>query len=243
MPLRVIAVIPALNVERVVATRVIDRVPRDEVNEILLVDDGSTDSTAEVARVAGATVLCHGYRRGVGAAIRSGICYAKAHGFDAIIVLNAQGKYDPAHLKVLLAPLHSGSADLVQGSRYLPGGIQRRMPTGRSMGTLIYSTLFSFLVDHHITDATSGIRAFRVDLTSSPGIDLEQSWLDRYELEPYLLWKALELGYRVIEAPISVQYPEKRSDYTRMRPVVDWLHLGVPLLVMLANRLYRGRSG
>mgnify|MGYP007130752574 CR=1 FL=1 len=72
------------------------------------------------------------------------------------------------------------------------------MPMKRQLGTRAYSALFSLLLGKWVTDATSGIRAFRCSILNTPGLDIAQPWLDRYELEPYLLWKALELGLRVL---------------------------------------------
>lgn len=239
MSLRVQAIIPALNVARVVGERVIRRIPRDQVAEIVLIDDGSTDDTAEVARAAGATVLSHERNRGVGAAIRTGLAHARQQGHDAVVILNAQGKYDPIDIGTLLAPLNDGSADLVQGSRFVDGGAYEDMPLRRLVGQRAYSALFSLLVGHLVTDASSGIRAFRVSLTEHPELDLDQPWLDRYELEPYLLFRAVELGLRVKEVPMLVHYPKERADYTRMRPIIDWWHISRPLLILGADSAKR----
>ena len=165
------------------------------------------------------------------------------HGYDAVVILNAIGKFDPAGLGVLLEPLQDGSADLVQGSRFVAGGSFTRMPMKRQLGTRAYSALFSLLLGQWVTDASSGIRAFRCSILDTPGLDVAQSWLDRYELEPYILWKALELGLRVVEVPMDVKYPEgPRASYTRMRPIIDWWRLSRPLLILTAERLRRGRA-
>ena len=236
--LRVVAIIPSLNVGAEIVDRVLRRVPRQLVDEMLVVDDGSTDDTAEKSRAAGATVVSHEHNRGVGAAIRTGLYYAQAHDYDAVVILNAIGKFDPAGIGVLLEPLQDGTADLAQGSRFLPGGSFTRMPMKRQLGTRAYSALFSLLLGKWVTDATSGIRAFRCSILNTPGLDIAQPWLDRYELEPYLLWKALELGLRVAEVPMDVHYPEgPRASYTRMRPFHDWWRLSRPLLILGAERL------
>ena len=241
--LRVLALIPGLNVGAQIVERVLQRVPRELVDEMLMIDDGSTDDTVAKARAGGATVISHEHNRGVGAAIRTGLHYAQAHGFDAVVILNAIGKFDPAGLGVLLEPLQDGSADLVQGSRFLPGGSFTRMPMKRQLGTRAYSALFSLLLGQWVSDASSGIRAFRCSLIDTPGMDLEQPWLDRYELEPYLLWKALQLGLRVVEVPMDVKYPDgPRASYTRMRPIIDWWRLSRPLLILSAERLRRGNK-
>jgi dolichol-phosphate mannosyltransferase len=234
--MKTLALIPGLNVAAYVAP-VIARVPEGEVDQVLVVDDGSTDGTGDAARSAGAQVIRHEQNRGVGAAIRTGIGYARDQGFEAVVVLNAIGKFDPAGLGVLLAPLREGRADLVQGSRFVLGGSHHGTPFKRRIGTRGYSLAFSALLGHKVSDASSGIRAFLTDLALAPGIHLDQSWLDRYELEPYLLWKAFELGFRVVEVPMTVHYPPgPRSGYTRMRPVQDWWHLVRPLITLGVER-------
>jgi len=228
--MRVLAVVPAWNEVHRVAEKVLRHVPSDEVDECLLVDDGSTDDTRAAAEAAGATAITHERNRGVGAAIRTGIEYADRNGFDAVVMLNAAGKYDPRRVGELLRPLREGRADLVQGSRYLRLGRHRRMPSYRQVATRFYSTSFTVLLGHRVTDGTCGIRAFKLDVVRHPAVDLDQDWLDSYELEPYLLWKAIEHGFRVVESPIELHYP--RTDYTRMKAGRDWWRIYRPLVLL-----------
>jgi glycosyltransferase involved in cell wall biosynthesis len=238
--MKTLAIIPGFNVASHVGG-VVCRVPRGEVDLVLVVDDGSTDDTSAAARQAGAEVIRHELNRGVGAAIRTGITYARDHGFEAVVVLNAIGKFDPAHVGTLLQPLRDGTADLVQGSRFVAGGSHHGTPLKRRIGTRGYSLVFSTLLGHSVSDASSGIRAFRTSVTNAHGIDLNQRWLDRYELEPYLLWKTIECGHRVVEVPMRVEYPAgPRSAYTRMRPVHDWWHLVRPLVTLTFERVESG---
>jgi len=238
--MKILAIIPALNVARQVGD-VIRRVPAGEVDLVMLVDDGSTDTTADVARDAGATVVSHAQTRGVGAAIRTGIEYALKNGFEGVVILNAIGKFDPADVGSLLAPLREGRADLVQGSRFAAGGGHHGTPLKRWIGQHGYSFAFSALLGRRVSDASSGIRAFRTSLAYSDGIDLNQKWLDRYELEPYLLWKSIERGHRVLEVPMTVHYPAgPRVEYTRMRPGRDWWRLARPMFILAADRARGG---
>lgn len=234
--MKTLAIIPGLNVAQHVG-RVVERVPRHEVEGILVVDDGSSDDTAGAARRAGAEVVRHEQNQGAGAAIRTGIRYAREHGYDTVVVLNAIGKFDPADVGTLLTPLRADQADLVQGSRFVDGGSHSGIPFKRRIGTRGYSLAFSTLLGHRVSDASSGIRAFKTSLSEARGIDLNQSWLDRYELEPYLLWKTIECGHRMIEVPMRVEYPQgPRAAYTRMRPVHDWWHLVRPLVRLTLER-------
>jgi dolichol-phosphate mannosyltransferase len=229
---RVLCVAPAWNEgERV--SRVVRAVPSDVVERVLVVDDGSTDSTPDYAQAAGATVIRSGKNRGVGAAIRSGIDYAIDNGYDIVVVVSGGGKTPPEQIPRLLKPILSDEAAIVQGSRYLEGGQQRRMPSRRRIGTRAYTLLFSLLCGHRVTDASSGFRAINVSLFEDKRINLWQEWLDRYELEPYLLFQALRLRHKVVEAPVTIEYPTTDGiAYTKMRAITDWWKILRPVLFL-----------
>jgi len=230
--LRVACIAPAWNEENRIAA-VVEAVPSGVVEETIVVDDGSTDQTGERARAAGATVLV-GAHRGVGAAIRLGIDYAIEHGFDVVVVVSGAGKTPPGQIPQLIAPVLAGTADFAQGSRYTDGGQFLRMTLLRKIGTRGYTFLFSLLVGRRVTDASSGFRAIRLSLLSDKRINLWQSWLDGYELEPYLLFQALRLRHRVVEVPVTIEYPDviRGQAYTKMRAWTDWYRIFRPVLYL-----------
>jgi dolichol-phosphate mannosyltransferase len=232
-PARVLCVAPAWNEGERIA-RVVKAIPRDIVETTVVVDDGSTDGTAAYAEGAGATVIRAGSNRGVGAAIRSGIDYAIGHGYEIVVIVSGGGKTPPEQIPRLLAPILGGEAEFVQGSRYLEGGEFLRMPLRRRLGTRGYTFLFSLFCRRRVTDASSGFRAIHVSLFDDKRINLWQGWLDRYELEPYLLFKALRLGHRVKEVPVTIEYPKEADGiaYTKMRALVDWWKIFRPLLFL-----------
>lgn len=231
--LRVMCIAPAWNEGERIA-RVVKAVPRGVVEETVVVDDGSTDETGEYARVAGATVLRSPVNQGVGAAIRRGIDYARSQNYDVVVVVSGGGKTPPAEIPRLLAPIERGEADFAQGSRYIEGGRHLRMTGLRRVGTVGYTFLFSLGARRHVTDASSGFRAIRLSLFEDPRINLWQDWLDRYELEPYLLFQALRLGHRVVEVPVTIEYPPATDTrpYTKMRAIVDWYKIFRPVLYL-----------
>src|SRR5262249_39865489 len=229
---RVLCVAPAWNEGERIA-RVVRAVPSDVVETTVVVDDGSADDTASHADAAGATVIRCATNRGVGAAIRSGIDYAIEYGYDIVVVVSGGGKTPPEQIPRLLRPILKGEAELVQGSRYLEGGEYLRMPLRRKIGTRGYTLLFSFFCGRRVTDASSGFRAIKLSLLDDKRINLWQEWLDRYELEPYLLFKSLRLKHRVKEVPVTIEYPKTDGiAYTKMRAITDWWKIFRPILFL-----------
>lgn len=229
---RVLCVAPVWNEGERIA-RVVRAVPRDSVETTVVVDDGSTDNTADHAENGGAVVIRSRVNRGVGAAIRSGIDYAIEHEYDIVVIVSGGGKTPPEQIPRLLDPIINGKAELAQGSRYLEGGEYLRMPLRRRIGTRGYTLLFSLFCGRRVTDASSGFRAIKVSLFDDKRINLWQDWLDRYELEPYLLFKALQLRHQVLEVPVTIEYPKTDGiAYTKMRAITDWWKIFRPLLFL-----------
>jgi dolichol-phosphate mannosyltransferase len=132
----------------------------------------------------------------------------------------------------VLAPLLSGECDLVQGSRRLAQGAAVNMNLFRRVTTYVYPWLFRLATGFRFpsTDATNGFRAFRLALLDDPRFDLWQPWLDTYELEPYLLYKAVVTGKRVREVPITIVYHARGT--TKMRAFHDWWRIARPLVFL-----------
>lgn len=219
--------------------RVLDRFTPGLVDRIVVVDDASTDETAAVAEQKGALVLRHPRRSGAGAAIRTAIKHAVSEGFDVLVILAGNDKDRPPEIERLLAPIAERGYDFVQGSRYLQGGDFGQMPFYRRLATrYMHPMLFSLLVGRRFTDTTNGFRAIRLSALADPRIDLDQRWLDQYELEPYVFYKMITLGYRVTEVPVTKIYPPHELGYTKMKPITGWWSILRPL-VLLGLRLKR----
>jgi dolichol-phosphate mannosyltransferase len=229
---RVLMIAPAYDEEAKIG-EVVRRCPRDVVDEMLVVDDGSTDRTADVARAAGARVISLGYVAGVGAAIRRGFEVARAEGFDIVTVIAGNNKDDPGEVTRLLDPICDGACDFVMGSRFLAGGgYGGDMPAYRKVATRLHPFLVGLLTGRRITESTNGYRAIKTSVLADPRINLSQAWLDQYELEVYLLIRVLKLGYRTCEVPVSKIYPPRAIGNTKMRPVIDWWKMLRPVFVV-----------
>ena len=187
----VAVIIPALN-EAGKIGRVLDKLPKSGWFEAIVVDDGSTDGTGDEARAHGAAVVIrHDERGGVGAAIRDGWKEGLRRNRPYLALLSGDDQHEPAELITALAALEAAGADYAQGSRWRKGGRVVGPIGGRGFGTRLYSLVFSVLALRRVTDATNGFRIFKADILRDPRIDLDQEWLTSYDLEPYVLYKAI----------------------------------------------------
>jgi dolichol-phosphate mannosyltransferase len=228
--LRLGLVVPAYNeAERL--DRLLPRIPRDLIDTIVVVDDASTDATADTACRHGAQVIRHEVRSGPGPAIRDGLDLLRSQGLGATAVMAANGKHDPAELLNLLRPLVDEDLDLVRGSRFMPGGFHENMPGHRLLLIRLFTALTSLAIGQRVTDATGGFQAYRLRLLDDPRIDLHQKWLGRYEVETYLFVRMLLCGFRWKEVPVRITYPA-RGRYTRARALIDWWGYFRPVVLL-----------
>lgn len=230
--LSVIAIAPVLNEEAKIGA-VVSRTPREHVDEVLVVDDGSTDRSREVAREAGARVLEMRRTVGVGAALRAAYADAVTRGYAVIVTMAGNNKDCPEEIPLLLDPICDGSADFVQGSRFLkPDASFGEMPRYRRIATRLHPMLFSLVARRWVSESTNGFRAIHRRVFTDPRLDLSAAWLDEYELEPYLYLRTIRMGYRTVEVPVSKIYPPKELGQTKMRPIVGWWSILRPLVLL-----------
>jgi dolichol-phosphate mannosyltransferase len=226
---RVGVILPVYN-EGAAAADLVRRMP-DVVSTAFVVDDGSSDGGCDIPAGPRMALVRHSHNLGIGAAIRSGLRAAQAAGCDVVIVMAGNGKDRPEEIPALLAKIDDGY-DYVQGSRFAKGGQSVNLPLIRGILIHGFTLVFRLLTGFNGTDVTNGFRAYRLALLGDARIRLDQRWLDRYELEYYLHWKFIKLGYRVCEVPVSKTYPARRGNYSKIRPVVDWWHMVRPVLLL-----------
>ncbi len=230
---KVLVVLPAFN-EAGKIGRVVEKVKAVPlVDCILVVDDFSNDSTSDEARSAGAIVIRHERNMGVGAGIRTGIKYGIKNEFEICVILSGDDQHEPSEIPSVIQPIIDNEYDFIQGSRRMRGGRVVNDRPFRMVTTQLYSLLFSILTRRKITDATNGFRAFRLSIFQNANMDIDQDWLDRYELEPYILYKAVECkSIRFKEAPITIYYHQNRKQFTKMKPFRDWWRLAKPMVYL-----------
>lgn len=192
---RVAVIIPALDEAGAVGD-VIREIPRGLVDVVILVDNGSTDGTGDVARAAGAIVVRE-ERRGYGTACRSGVERAREEGAEVLVFLDGDHADDPSCLPRVLGPVLRGEADLVLGSRVLgrlePGAIPAHQRLGNRVATLLILALYR----RRLTDVGS-FRAMRRDRLEA--LDMGHPTFG-WPVE--MVVKALRHGHRVVEVPVD----------------------------------------
>jgi glycosyltransferase involved in cell wall biosynthesis len=176
-------------------------------DKVVVLDDGSADKTAEVARLAGADVLVHNMNCGKGASVRDLFGYATQQGFDILVILDGDGQHNPDDIPKLTRPLIRDEADLVNGSRYLSGGMNDT-PRYRRFGQIVLDTFTKLGLSRKVpvTDTQSGFRAFSMKTAAifqfnSPSLAIDSE----------LLMDAAKAQLRIKEVDVSVRYDVGQS--------------------------------
>lgn len=197
----IIAVLPAYNEEVAIGSMVLRA--RKYVGRVIVVDDGSSDRTAEVAKIAGATVIQHPQNRGKGAALKTG--FEAANGADIIVTMDTDGQHNPADIPKLVEPILQREADMVNGSRYLNGD-EKDTPLYRRVGQKVLDAATNLDSGLHVTDSQSGFRAFAANIKDV--FSFRQNGL---AIESEMLADAAQAGLRIKEVEIGVRYDVEGS--------------------------------
>lgn len=159
---RILLIMPAFNEAARVRTLV--RTVRElfPTADVLVVDDGSSDSTGDEARSGGAFVARHPFNLGYGAALQTAYTFAVRRGYNVCVQMDADGQHDPLSIQDLLSPILNKQADVAIGSRFLTTGAYKS-PVARRMGSVLFGTLASRITGNRVTDPTSGFWAMNED--------------------------------------------------------------------------------
>ncbi|MBN39762.1 MAG: hypothetical protein CL457_03775 [Acidimicrobiaceae bacterium] len=208
----VLLFLPAFNEEAAVAD-CIRRAPKEVCGlpvECLVIDDGSADRTAEVARSAGAEVISLEQNQGLGAAVRVGLSEGVKRESSAVIFADADGEYPPEELQNLVEPIVSGRADYVVGSRFI-GDIEFMRPH-RRFGNLVLTRILSIIARRKITDGQSGYRAF------SPRAARAAEIIHDFNYAQVITLDLLAKGYIYLEVPISYHFRTTGESFIKLFP-------------------------
>src|SRR5262245_5132771 len=209
-----VALIPAYNEERFIGSLVL--AARAYVDHVVVVDDGSRDSTVEIAKMAGAIVVQHQTNQGKAAAVNTGFAYVRRLDPSAVVMLDGDGQHSADDIPVVFAPVVEGAADIVVGSRFLE--VKSDIPIYRQVGQHGLTLATNLASGVRVSDSQSGYRAF-----SARALDELSFGQGGFSIESEMQFQAREHQLRIVEVPIKVIYAEraKRNPVSHGMQVVN----------------------
>ncbi|HWH05999.1 MAG TPA: glycosyltransferase family 2 protein [Gaiellaceae bacterium] len=229
---RVVAIVPAYREEGAIGGVVRELRAFDPGLDVVVIDDGSPDDTAAVARAAGAAVVRLPFNLGIGGAVQTGFKYALEGGYDLAVRLDGDGQHDPTELPKLIAPVLAGEADIVVGSRFAEPGDAYRPPLARRLGIGLFARIVSLLVRQRVTDTTSGFQALNRKGIALFAADYPH---DYPEVEATVMVVRHEL--RLLEVPVRMREREHgSSSITALRSAYYVVKVLLALFVGLFRR-------
>lgn len=174
--------------------KLLTQFPNDKEYDLLFVDDASSDGSYECLIDGGYNVIRHDINIGIGCGIREAITFGRENGYDIIVIMAANGKMLPEEIHRLLDPIINENFDYIQGSRYLEGGQSPNLPLFRKLMIQLFTLMVRIGTGYTGTDITCGFRAYKLSLFDNERFNLNQQWLDQYEMEYYIHYHVLKGG-------------------------------------------------
>ncbi len=189
-----------------------------------VIDDGSTDDTALIAKLEGAVVVKHKKNKGKGASLREGFSHILKKDFEAVLIMDGDNQHEIDDINNFLKKMEETNADIVIGNRMLDTA---SMPQARIYTNKFMSSLISRISGRYIPDSQCGFRLIKKEVLQA--VKLESS---KYETETELVVKAARKGFKIESVPIKTVYQDEKS---RINPIVDTIRF-IALIVRLALR-------
>lgn len=229
---KILIIIPAYNEEDTIE-RVIEKIQRSlPVVDILVVNDGSDDSTSSISRRKGAKVLDLPYNLGIGAAMQAGYKFAYRMGYNIAVQCDADGQHRPAQIKKLIDTMINDEVDMVLGSRYLDTR-RFRSSVFRRLGMLIFSKVLSIIMGQRLTDTTSGFRAVNRDVIKSFSIYYPGDYP-----EPEALILLHREGFKIKEISVNMNSRKSgSSSINGLKPIYYMVKVMLAILVDLCKEI------
>lgn len=224
-------VIPAYNEERTIGDVILCIKQIDPRIDILVVNDGSSDRTSEIAQASGAKVLDLSFNMGYGGAVQTGFRFAVDYNYDYVITMDGDGQHDPQSIKRLIETIEREKADVVIGSRFLEGDY--RMGFARRLGSLLFSKIAYIYTGVRITDPTSGFQIYNRKAFTylSKG--------DNYPLDypdVNIIMALHKMRFKIVEAPVRMRVKEGKSMHSGLKPFFYILRMILAITLVILYR-------
>lgn len=231
---KVVVVMPAYNAAKTLKITY-DAIPHQAVDQIILVDDGSTDKTLDIARELKLTVFVHTRNFGYGGNQKT--CYTEAlkEGADIVVMLHPDYQYEPALLPDVIAPIKAGEADIVLGSRFLGGNtLKQGMPWWKFLGNKFLTQLENWTLGLNLSEYHTGYRAFSRRALEEIPFSLNS---DNFVFDQEMLVQAAHLGFRIKEVAVPTKYFPDASNASLMDSIIYGLSILFLLFRFMAHRV------
>ena len=227
---KIVVVMPAYNAAKTLKITY-DAIPHQAVDQVILVDDGSTDKTLDIARELQLTAFVHTRNFGYGANQKT--CYTEAlkEGADIVVMLHPDYQYDPTLVPEIVAPIKAGEADIVLGSRFLSGStMEQGMPWWKFLGNKFLTALENWTLGLQLSEYHTGYRAYSRRALEEIPFSLNS---DKFVFDQEILVQATHLGLKIKEVPVPTKYFPEASNAS----FVDSVIYGLSILMLLSRYL------
>lgn len=231
---KVVVVMPAYNAAKTLRITY-DAIPKEDIDQVILVDDGSRDETLKIAKDLKLEVFVHARNFGYGGNQKT--CYTEALKAEAdiVVMLHPDYQYDPTLLPNIVAPIKNGAADVVLGSRLMGGNVVRHgMPWWKYLGNRFLTGLQNWTLGQRLSEYHTGYRAFSRRVLEEVPFLLNS---DNFVFDQEMLVQAIHLGFRITEVPVPTRYFPEASSASFRASVVYGLSIVALLVRYLLHRL------